>query len=134
MAMWIALSGSVILINKWILDPQLGGFPYPLALSGTHMAFCSVLSSAIVRAGLVEAPPLPLHVYLRCDSWLRSARCASGGWAGYPLVASSPWWDAAELCLLAALLPSRSRHAGPSSPSAACLRYPCGRATRPTCS
>ncbi|KAI8464549.1 MAG: triose-phosphate transporter family-domain-containing protein [Monoraphidium minutum] len=64
-AAWICLSSTVILINKWILDPQLGGFPFPLALSATHMAFCAALSTLCVRLGLVEAPPLPLHVYTR---------------------------------------------------------------------
>jgi hypothetical protein len=64
-ALWICLSSAVVLINKAILDPQLGGFPYPLALSIMHMAFCSLLSAACVRLGLVEAPPLPLLTYLR---------------------------------------------------------------------
>jgi hypothetical protein len=64
--LWIALSSAVILINKWILDPQLGGFPFPLALSATHMAFCSLLSAALVRVGAVEAAPMPVGVYVRC--------------------------------------------------------------------
>ena len=40
--LWIFLSGTVILYNKWIL--ALYGFPYPVALTMWHMAFSSVCS------------------------------------------------------------------------------------------
>lgn len=63
--MWIALSSAVILVNKWILDPRLGGFPFPLALGATHMAFCSALAAAAVKLRLVDAPALPPQVYAR---------------------------------------------------------------------
>jgi len=62
---WIGLSSVVILFNKWILDPKLGGFPFPLTLSLTHMAFCSLLSAALVKLGVVEAAPMPANVYVR---------------------------------------------------------------------
>jgi hypothetical protein len=75
MALWIGLSGSVILINKYILDPALGGFPFPLALSATHMATCSVLSSALVHAGLVESAPMQLSAYVRCAARRRPPCC-----------------------------------------------------------
>ncbi len=42
--MWIALSGTVILYNKWILAYY--GFAYPISLTMWHMAFSSVRSSS----------------------------------------------------------------------------------------
>ena len=39
-ALWISLSGTVILYNKWILAYY--GFPYPITLTMWHMAFSSV--------------------------------------------------------------------------------------------
>lgn len=42
-ALWITLSGTVILYNKWILAYY--GFPYPITLTMWHMAFSSVLPS-----------------------------------------------------------------------------------------
>ena len=38
--LWIALSGTVILYNKYIL--AYGGFPYPITLTMWHMLFSSV--------------------------------------------------------------------------------------------
>eukprot|EP00877_Chromochloris_zofingiensis_P006142 jgi/Chrzof1/1781/Cz10g20260.t1 len=65
MVAWILLSAGVILLNKYILDPTLGGFPYPLALTCTHMAFCSVLSWVFVSSGTVEAKPIDSDTYIR---------------------------------------------------------------------
>ena len=39
-ALWITLSGTVILYNKWILAYY--GFPYPITLTMWHMLFSSV--------------------------------------------------------------------------------------------
>lgn len=61
-----ALRCSVIFINKWILDPKLGGFPYPLALTTTHMLFCSIVAWVIIKAGFVEAPSIETKMYLTC--------------------------------------------------------------------
>lgn len=44
---WIALSATVIMYNKWIL--AFYGFPFPIALTLWHMFFCSVLAFALVR-------------------------------------------------------------------------------------
>lgn len=44
---WIALSAGVILFNKWILTSF--GFPFPVALTMIHMAFCSSLAFMLVR-------------------------------------------------------------------------------------
>jgi hypothetical protein len=46
---WIALSGTVILYNKYIL--AYGGFPYPISLTMWHMLFSSV--------GWLQKPLLP---------------------------------------------------------------------------
>ena len=64
MLLWIGLSSTVIMINKYILDVNLGGFPYPLALTTTHMAFCSALSWLLVKTGAVEAQPIEMDLYL----------------------------------------------------------------------
>ncbi len=40
-ALWITLSGTVIIYNKWILAYY--GFPYPITLTMWHMAFSAVI-------------------------------------------------------------------------------------------
>ena len=52
MLLWITLSAAVILINKYILS--MSGFPYPIALTCSHMLFCSVLAALVVRLGWAE--------------------------------------------------------------------------------
>eukprot|EP00775_Hariotina_reticulata_P005138 gene5138-5378_t len=37
MALWITLSAAVIMYNKYILDPSMGGFPFPLTLTAACM-------------------------------------------------------------------------------------------------
>ena len=49
--LWVMLSGAVILYNKWLL--AYGGFPFPIALTMFHMAFCSLLAFLLVRFGAV---------------------------------------------------------------------------------
>lgn len=39
--LWMSVSISVILFNKWLL--AFSGFPFPLALTAWHMLFCSVV-------------------------------------------------------------------------------------------
>eukprot|EP00958_Prasinococcus_capsulatus_P017043 scaffold1911_cov397-Prasinococcus_capsulatus_cf.AAC.24 len=46
-ALWISLSASVILYNKWILAYY--GFRFPLALTMWHMLFCSVVGFLAVK-------------------------------------------------------------------------------------
>ena len=62
--MWISLSATVILYNKYILT--WGMFPYPVALTMWHMGFCSVLAFGIVRAGYVDAVGMSPETYLKC--------------------------------------------------------------------
>ncbi|KAL2155308.1 hypothetical protein VTH82DRAFT_49 [Thermothelomyces myriococcoides] len=44
---WIALSSSVILFNKWILSTL--GFAYPVLLTTYHLAFASVMTQLLAR-------------------------------------------------------------------------------------
>lgn len=57
MGLWVALSAAVIMLNKWILDPNMGKFPFPLTLTASHMAFCSLAAFTMVHAGMVAKPP-----------------------------------------------------------------------------
>jgi hypothetical protein len=61
--LWIGLSAGVILYNKWLL--AYGGFPYPVALTMWHMAFCAALAWCIIRAGWVEGVQMNAETYLR---------------------------------------------------------------------
>ena len=64
--LWITLSATVILYNKYILT--WGMFPYPVALTMWHMGFCSVLAFGIVRAGYVEPVGMSPETYLKSAS------------------------------------------------------------------
>ncbi|GER35354.1 nucleotide-sugar transporter family protein [Striga asiatica] len=64
-AVWIFLSFTVIVYNKYILDRKLYNWPFPISLTMIHMAFCSSLAFAAVRIfKLVEPAALTRHVYL----------------------------------------------------------------------
>lgn len=45
--LWMSVSISVILFNKWLL--AFSGFPFPLALTAWHMLFCSVVGIFCIR-------------------------------------------------------------------------------------
>lgn len=53
-------------MNKYILAPDLGGFPFPLTLTSIHMLFCSVVSAILLKLGLVSVQPMEWVTYLRC--------------------------------------------------------------------
>lgn len=61
--LWIALSGTVILFNKYILSNY--GFPYPISLTMMHMGFCSTLAIGLVKSGFVESCNMSMETYLR---------------------------------------------------------------------
>ncbi len=61
--LWISLSGTVILYNKWILAYY--GFPYPISLTMWHMAFSSVLAFMCVRLGYVPAVNMTMDTYMK---------------------------------------------------------------------
>ena len=42
----------MILYNKWLL--AYGGFPFPIALTMFHMAFCGIVAALIVNMGFVS--------------------------------------------------------------------------------
>jgi hypothetical protein len=44
---WMSVSISVILFNKWLL--AYSGFPFPIALTLWHMGFCSMVGIMAVR-------------------------------------------------------------------------------------
>ncbi|KMZ61883.1 Phosphate translocator, putative, expressed [Zostera marina] len=56
-AIWIFLSFTVIVFNKYILDPKLYNWSFPISLTMIHMAFCSSLAFLLVRVfHVVETP------------------------------------------------------------------------------
>lgn len=70
MALWITLSATVILFNKYVLS--YAGFPYPIALTMVHMAFSSALSALLVHHGQI------IGIY--CDPVaLTAGTCVPGG-------------------------------------------------------
>jgi len=52
--LWMSISISVILFNKWLL--AFSGFPYPIALTMWHMAFCSTVGFLCVKMGRLVKP------------------------------------------------------------------------------
>ncbi|CAN4099821.1 unnamed protein product [Withania somnifera] len=67
LALWIVLSATVIVYNKYILDKKLYNWPFPISLTMIHMAFCSSLAFFLVRVlKLVELVTLSRRVYLTC--------------------------------------------------------------------
>lgn len=67
----IPLLPAVILYNKWLLT--WGGFPYPVALTLWHMAFCSTLAFVIIKLGFVQPIDMSAEMYLKwvhnpCDA------------------------------------------------------------------
>ncbi|CAN6362192.1 unnamed protein product [Urochloa humidicola] len=57
---WISLSFSVIVYNKYILDPKMYGWPFPISLTMIHMAFCAALAAFLVRVlRVVDVPASP---------------------------------------------------------------------------
>ncbi|AQK99877.1 Probable sugar phosphate/phosphate translocator At2g25520-like [Zea mays] len=67
-AVWIFLSFSVIVYNKYILDPKMYNWPFPISLTMVHMAFCSSLAVALVRVlrvvDLPSSPAMTSQLYL----------------------------------------------------------------------
>ena len=55
-AFWIGSSALVILFNKYVLSSY--GFPFPIALTMSHMAFCSLAAMVMIH-GLRLTGPVP---------------------------------------------------------------------------
>ena len=62
-ALWIFLSATVIMYNKWVLS--FSGFPYPVALTLWHMFFCSALAFGVIKLGYVESINMSSETYLK---------------------------------------------------------------------
>ncbi|KAJ3681058.1 hypothetical protein LUZ60_015547 [Juncus effusus] len=59
-SIWIFLSFTVIIFNKYILDPKMYNWPFPISLTMIHMGFCSSLAFIIIRIlRLVDPPSSP---------------------------------------------------------------------------
>ncbi|KAK2979235.1 hypothetical protein RJ640_021141 [Escallonia rubra] len=56
-AIWIFLSFTVIVYNKYILDRKLYNWPYPISPTLIHMGFCSILAFLAVRVFRFVDPP-----------------------------------------------------------------------------
>ncbi|KAB1204606.1 hypothetical protein CJ030_MR8G012683 [Morella rubra] len=64
-AIWIFLSFSVIVYNKYILDKKMYNWPFPISLTMIHMAFCSSIAFFLVRVlRLVEPVSMSRELYL----------------------------------------------------------------------
>ena len=62
--LWMSISISVILFNKWLL--AFSGFPYPITLTMWHMLFCSSVGFLCVTVGkVVKTHNMSAHDYLR---------------------------------------------------------------------
>ncbi|XP_038890347.1 probable sugar phosphate/phosphate translocator At2g25520 [Benincasa hispida] len=55
-AIWIFLSFSVIVYNKYILDQKMYNWPFPISLTMIHMAFCSSIAYLLVSVFKVVEP------------------------------------------------------------------------------
>ncbi|XP_073062578.1 probable sugar phosphate/phosphate translocator At2g25520 [Primulina eburnea] len=65
-AIWIFLSFTVIVYNKYILDRKMYNWPYPISLTMIHMAFCSSLAYLLVRVfKAVDPVTMSWDLYLR---------------------------------------------------------------------
>ncbi|KAG0581747.1 hypothetical protein M758_3G003700 [Ceratodon purpureus] len=64
---WIFLSFSVIIFNKYILDRKMYNWPYPVSLTMIHMAFSSGLAFLLVRVFKIVEPSASMtrDLYLR---------------------------------------------------------------------
>ncbi|KAJ4913709.1 putative sugar phosphate/phosphate translocator [Raphanus sativus] len=66
-AIWIFLSFTVIVYNKYILDKKMYNWPFPITLTMIHMAFCSSLAVLLIKVFKVVEP-----VSMSRDTYLRS--------------------------------------------------------------
>ncbi|CAN1164853.1 Probable sugar phosphate/phosphate translocator At5g25400 [Linum perenne] len=55
-AIWIFLSFTVIVYNKYILDKKMFNWPYPISLTMIHMSFCASLAFLLVKVFKVVEP------------------------------------------------------------------------------
>ncbi|BBN17479.1 solute carrier family 35, member C2 [Marchantia polymorpha subsp. ruderalis] len=64
-AIWIFLSFTVIIFNKYILDKKMYDWPFPISLTMIHMGFCSSLAFLLVRVfKFVEPVGMTRELYM----------------------------------------------------------------------
>ncbi|BFG18873.1 hypothetical protein CerSpe_051480 [Prunus speciosa] len=64
-AIWIFLSFTVIVYNKYILDKKMYNWPFPISLTMIHMSFCASLAFVLVRVfKLVEPVTMSRDLYI----------------------------------------------------------------------
>ncbi|OIV96180.1 hypothetical protein TanjilG_14857 [Lupinus angustifolius] len=65
-SIWIFLSFTVIVYNKYILDRKMYNWPFPISLTMIHMGFCSSLAYILVRVfKLVEPVSMSVDLYIK---------------------------------------------------------------------
>uniref|UniRef100_J3KU89 Sugar phosphate transporter domain-containing protein n=1 Tax=Oryza brachyantha TaxID=4533 RepID=J3KU89_ORYBR len=68
-SVWITLSFSVIVYNKYILDPKMYNWPFPVSLTMIHMAFCASLAVALTSALTMNVAGVVKDWLLIAFSW-----------------------------------------------------------------
>ncbi|XP_021827630.1 probable sugar phosphate/phosphate translocator At5g25400 isoform X2 [Prunus avium] len=64
-AIWIFLSFTVIVYNKYILDKKMYNWPFPISLTMIHMSFCASIAFVLVRVfKLVEPVTMSRDLYI----------------------------------------------------------------------
>ncbi|TYG38508.1 hypothetical protein ES288_D13G229200v1 [Gossypium darwinii] len=62
---WIFLSFTVIVYNKYILDKKLYYWPFPISLTMIHMSFCATLAFLLIKVfKFVEPVSMSRELYL----------------------------------------------------------------------
>ncbi|KAK8319071.1 hypothetical protein V6Z12_A13G217000 [Gossypium hirsutum] len=62
---WIFLSFTVIVYNKYILDKKLYNWPFPISLTMIHMSFCATLAFLLIKVfKFVEPVSMSRELYL----------------------------------------------------------------------
>ncbi|XP_022976173.1 probable sugar phosphate/phosphate translocator At5g25400 [Cucurbita maxima] len=64
-AIWIFLSFTVIVYNKFILDKKMYDWPFPISLTMIHMSFCASIAFLMIRVfKLVEPVSMSRDLYI----------------------------------------------------------------------
>ncbi|KAG7024465.1 putative sugar phosphate/phosphate translocator, partial [Cucurbita argyrosperma subsp. argyrosperma] len=64
-AIWIFLSFTVIVYNKFILDKKMYDWPFPISLTMIHMSFCASIAFLLIRVfKLVEPVSMSRDLYI----------------------------------------------------------------------
>ncbi|GKV03278.1 hypothetical protein SLEP1_g15610 [Rubroshorea leprosula] len=64
-AIWIFLSFTVIVYNKYILDKKMYNWPFPISLTMIHMSFCATLAFLLIKVfKFVEPVTMSRELYL----------------------------------------------------------------------